>query len=185
MFRNIVLTLTVLVALTANANAVVRTFEIINTDTVGTWVTSTAGETSVSYDAAELIANGITFADAGTFVTNDHPGFSSDTFELSSIAYLGSSPSASLRFEFDNPEGEFLRVNLPPSTLFDTSADIPDFEMAYRTAGFNNFGVAVINPGNTVKVGTAAVPEPSAFAFGALGLAVTGLGRWARRRFFS
>jgi hypothetical protein len=55
---------------------------------------------------------------------------------------------------------------------------------APRTNYFNASGTAIRNtfPGGTI--GTA-IPEPSAFGYGALALVLAGAGRWARRTFFA
>ncbi len=86
-----------------------------------------------------------------------------------------------------------MRVNIDSAT-FRTLAgtDLPDGSEVQRhdantiSAVMKNNSYTSYQIGNpSITIGTAAVPEPSAFGFGALALAVTGMGRWTRKRFLA
>ena len=86
-------------------------------------------------------------------------------------------------FHFQGTGGQIVYVflNDAPFTTQPSGADIPDGTDPTALVFFDNNGSYSTDTAS-VTIGTVAVPEPSAFAFGGLAVVATGIGRWLRRR---
>ena len=185
-----------LLAMCATSNAAVRTFA---TDYTGGGVVSvTDGDFELSSNwFAGIPADSADGADvlSTAQVTLSSPLGSiplpSGVYDLSRVDFDGASVTY-ITFSQGGYGVNDLVFAMAGDYPFVSGADLPDGSSTNVTVfgridylGANQQYDFPLATGVTATIGTAAVPEPSAFAFGGLALAVTGAGRWARRRFFA
>jgi hypothetical protein len=179
------LAIVVVLALSSAANAALRTFTINfggdagNPDRVITPVGTTLNFGYVDGAFNNNTAGSLEL----TSVFSVNHSSSPFTYTLDRIVNV---PNTRYNFWFTASDGTELRIEFnTPVFLQPSGTELPDgfddvVDAAIYVAGVRNSATAT-NPAITI----ATVPEPSAFGFGALALAVTGLGRWVSRRFFA
>lgn len=191
-----------LLAMCATSNAAVRTFA---TDLAGASVTDSTFELAGNWfvtgpdDTFDLPGDIISKATIA-YTAQGGDTIPSGNYDLSRVDYFGPGDLLFITFTngtYGDGASDDLLFRVDATAFgFVSGGDLPDssssaFDVDTR-ANFDSNDVfsGSYRPsgpyaGVTATIGTAAVPEPSAFAFGGLALAVTGAGRWARRRFFA
>jgi hypothetical protein len=183
------LALLAVLSMASVSDAALRTFDITYGGNQGGRSLSPLGEKTFSYVDGAFSDDIVSGAELQSGFSINHSSFPGVNFTLYKIELH---PTTRYRFSFLAPDGlSELRVNFNDSEFIQpTGTDLPngDDVAAYTSyhllpSGAENTAYVLNNP--SITIGTAAVPEPSAFGFGALALAVTGAGRWVRRRYFA
>jgi len=204
MIRN-ALVLTVVLALCATSDAAVRIF---STDAVGVSVTDSTFELSPTWFSSGALND--TLGDSEIISTASIQVTQGSTWNVPDGTYDLSRVDYHAFYDFGTFNGLFLTFTMGGEAAYGTNgsydfmflmgdnlayspgAEIPDgtststlttSRIQYDPAGTP--GDSLASDPNLRSATISTVPEPSAFAFGGLALAVTGVGRWARRRFFA
>ena len=187
-FRSM-LALLALGILCSSASAAVRTFTVNSAS--GPALLANFGSLQFELQAPSAPNNGLF----------DNLAYGPELITMNQVMAAGSALSAPATLYGVNhaTAGEFLfhfqNTATPTQNVFVTLAsgvfgaaasggDVPDgTDSAAKVVYFDSANVGnTIVASASVTIGTVAVPEPSAFAFGGLAVVATGIGRWVRRR---
>jgi hypothetical protein len=177
------LALLAVLAMAGAVDAAMRTFTI-NSST-GPNAISLIGSPIIEYTDGAFANNskmgGLELIDPIALEHASTPSITYTLYEIENV-FNQSPPRFLFRFVGSDPSLTLLTIRLDENPPFQQPefADLPDG--TDPTATVNLSGTI---SSASITIGTAAIPEPSAFGFGALALAVTGLGRWLRKRFFA
>jgi hypothetical protein len=182
-----VLALLTVLALSNISSAALRTFTI---NTSGSPAVGPVGTTLMfSYPNGAFSNDVVGPLELASTFSITFAGASSSSYQLDSIKHnvLANPNNNEFLFRFLGSDNSTLVMQLNAAVFraAGSGQDLPDgVEFAARTNYFSPTNMFLRQSNPAVTIGTA-VPEPSVFGFGALALTVTGLGRWARRRFFT
>jgi hypothetical protein len=187
--QHVVALLAVSVA-SSSAHAGIRTFTITDTGSPPDPAVTPLNTTLIfSYpDGAFASNDNVTVGELTSTFSIGFAGATGGSYQLQNIQHILSGSNKGFLMTFVASDTSKLVMLLNNTDFVNTPSgqDMPDsVEGSART---NYFGPGPSSPYldqsfPSVTIGTA-VPEPSAFGFGALALAATGVGQWVRRRFF-
>ena len=175
--------------LCSSASAAVRTFTV-NSNTGGALLANLG---SNQFELQDISSGGLSdnIAYGSEVITSNSVTVSPVPPGFGNAALYGVNHSATaFLFHFQDPvnTNHQIYVTLGSGVFGSTAlgADVPDGTDANALVVYYDSAAVSPNPiqvGNaSITIGTVAVPEPSAFAFGGLAVVATGIGRWIRRR---
>jgi hypothetical protein len=184
------LALVVLLTLSSVSHAALRTFTITSGGTTGGNSISPVGATQTfSYVAGAFGNNSVGSNEMLSGFSIQHSDFPGTVFSLDRMTLMPHTRYVMI-FEDTNNVNNTVQILLGNGAFFNPASgqDLPNGSSVPNTVQVNYYVGTTFIPGSAISnasitIGTA-IPEPSAVGFGALALAATGVGRWARRRFF-